>query len=168
MATELTEVQIEEIIKAGNEAKSKNDGKIPYGFNAELAKKYGRTSQSISQIISGKRRSKKSKKKKIVPVLKNGEKIGSAEIDWEKNKITSIIPKENLPELNEGYSLGASFITSNKYRLPDFITLRMFLQDHEEDPVCNKVYKRMFVNKKDSGVYRDFYYVIEEMGKNKK
>lgn len=168
MATKLTEVQIDEIIKAGNEAKSNNNGEIPYGFNAELAKKYGRTPQSISQIISGKRRSKKSKKKEIVPVLKDGKEIGSAQIDWENNKITSIIPKENLPELNEGYSIGASFIKSKKYNMPNLVELRMFLQEHEDDPICYNMYKRIFLNKKDSGVYKSFFYVLEQINKNKK
>ena len=164
MATELTEVQIEEIIKAGNEAKSKNKGKIPYGFNAELAKKYGRTPQSISQIISGKRRSKKSsKKKEIVPVIKKEEKIKNLVIDISK------IPEDydQLPNLSDPNKYSSFFTESEKYNIPDLVDLRIFLQDNKTDPICNKVYLRLFLNKKDSGVYKDFYYILNEMNKRK-
>ena len=161
MTTELTQVQIEEIIKSGNEAKANNKGKIPYGFNAELAEKYGRTPQSISQIISGTRRSKKSKKKEIIPVIKKEKKIETAEVD------TSKVPEEKKDEFKEkiGNPGFRSFIQKPKYRLPNFADLRMFLQDHESDPVCKKLYYRMFVNNRDAGTYRDFYYIIEEMNK---
>ena len=144
MTTELTEVQIEEIIKAGNEAKSNNNGKIPYGFNAELAEKYGRTPQSISQIISGKRRSKK----KTPP--KNPPKVPEKKEEKEDHDYSSLFAKK--PE----------------YNLPTLVDIRIFVQDNETDPICKRVYQRLFLNRKDIGVYKDFYIILNEMNKKNK
>lgn len=122
-------------------------GERPRGFNTKLGKEYGVTGQYIGQIISD-------KKRKNGP--KNDSKPGKPK--GETKEITSN---------SEGKKPAYTYIPRVKFRLPNFAELKIFLQDHEDDPVCKKLYYRMFVNSRDAGTYRDFYYVIEEMNKNK-
>jgi len=143
---ELTEIQIEEIKTKAEEARD-SKGKLPRGFKVNTGKKYGTSGQYIGQILSGKKR---------VNGPKNNSKPGKPK--GETKEITS-----DSKDTKSVYT----YIPRVKFRLPNFAELKVFLQDHESDPVCKKLYYRMFVNNRDAGTYRDFYYIIEEMNKNK-
>lgn len=144
-----TNKQIEELKKEANEARDEN-GNLPYGWVSKKARELEVKQPYISMILSGKRMSKKSSGKKSSTKPKE-TKTDTKEL---KDVINSFGKHPNPPIiLHSNYE---------KYKMPSYLELENFIKDHP-DKICKKVYKRIFESSRDSGIFKDLFYIVNLM-----